>query len=59
MRVTDGEPEQSGMGLGLWIAQNIVERHGGRMVLQRREPCGTRVAITLLLERVHEDSGRG
>ncbi len=59
VRATDDEPEQSGMGLGLWIVQSIVDRHGGRISLQQRAAGGTRVAVTLSLERVHEDSGSG
>ena len=40
------EPEQSGMGLGLWIVQSIVQRHGGAVVAERRHP-GTRMRVTL------------
>ena len=40
------EPEQSGMGLGLWIVQSIVERHGGTVAAERRA-SGTRMRVTL------------
>jgi K+-sensing histidine kinase KdpD len=55
------EPEQSGMGLGLWIVKSIVERHGGRVTAARRPAGGTRVAVSLPVEERsrHEDSNRG
>ncbi|MBV8202119.1 MAG: HAMP domain-containing protein [Acidobacteria bacterium] len=40
------EPEQDGVGLGLWIVQSIVERHGGSVTAERRSP-GTRLRVTL------------
>jgi signal transduction histidine kinase/HAMP domain-containing protein len=51
-----GEPEQSGMGLGLWIVQSIVERHGGAVEAERRNP-GTRIRVTLPVAGAGEAGG--
>lgn len=43
------EPESSGVGLGLYIAKSIVERHGG--VIEARSGSGrTRMAVRLPIE---------
>lgn len=46
VRSVGDEPEQNGVGLGLWIVQSIVERHGGAVAAQSDGP-GTRVNVTL------------
>ncbi|MEP7010743.1 MAG: ATP-binding protein [Acidobacteriota bacterium] len=43
---TQGEPEETGMGLGLWIVRSIVERHGGKVAAISRER-GARFSFTL------------
>jgi len=43
------EPEQSGVGLGLWIVQSIVERHGGR-VEAGGSGAGARIKVVLPVE---------
>jgi signal transduction histidine kinase len=42
------EPAAGGMGLGLWIARSIVERHGGTLQPQGEGP-GTRMCVVLPL----------
>jgi signal transduction histidine kinase len=49
VRAHANEPEQGGVGLGLWIVQSIVERHGGT-VDARSVARGTRMCVTLPME---------
>jgi len=46
-----GEPEETGMGLGLWIVRSIVERHGGKVAAISQER-GARFSFTLPLAPV-------
>src|SRR5690606_29947159 len=39
------DPEESGLGLGLYIVRSIVERHGGRVSLHRGPNSGARAHV--------------
>ena len=43
---------QEGVGLGLSVSRRIVERHGGRLLIDSTVGAGTTVTIVLPLERV-------
>ena len=46
IRSAADDPEQRGVGLGLWIVQSIVERHQGQ-IETRNNGAGARICITL------------
>lgn len=43
--------KKEGLGLGMKIVENIVEKCGGRLELQRNEPSGLRVLIQIPIEK--------
>ncbi|HEX4376391.1 MAG TPA: ATP-binding protein [Steroidobacteraceae bacterium] len=50
-RGTDFEPDAPGLGLGLWITKSIIERHGGRIRMERTAQQRTRFILSLPQER--------
>lgn len=46
-RDRENDSDSGGMGLGLLIAQRIVENHNGRMVVESDPPDGTDITVTL------------
>jgi len=49
-RGTGAEPEPGGLGLGLWIVKSVIDRHGGRIVVQRTPQQRTRFSFTLPIQ---------
>jgi signal transduction histidine kinase len=49
-RGTEAEPEPGGLGLGLWIVKSVIERHGGKIVVQRTPQQRTRFSFTLPIQ---------
>lgn len=43
--------EQTGTGLGLTIARNLVELHGGQMIVQSQKDVGTTFSFTIPINR--------
>jgi len=48
-RVEESSANQPGLGLGLYIAKNIVKQHGGNITLESLEGQGTTINFTLPL----------
>ncbi|MCP3143639.1 ATP-binding protein [Pyxidicoccus xibeiensis] len=46
--------DRGGMGVGLYIAREIVQQHGGQLTLESREGEGTTVRVRLPLRVAHE-----
>jgi signal transduction histidine kinase len=51
------EPEESGLGLGLWIVRSIVERHGGRVEAGAAvTECGARISVVLPIDGAGDEA---
>jgi signal transduction histidine kinase len=57
-RSSGDDPEQSGLGLGLYIVKSVVERHGGRVWLERTADARTRASLELPEHEGNEDTCR-
>ncbi len=57
VRSEGDEPEQSGVGLGLWLVKSIVERHGGHVEAHSTQQ-GTRMRVLLPIEQSNENTRR-
>jgi len=55
-RVETEESEQGGVGLGLWIANSIVQRHGGQ-IEAASGVGGTRMSVVLPRDGASENPG--
>ena len=44
------KPQGVGTGLGLWVAYNVVEQHGGKIDLDTEPGVGTTFTVTLPVE---------
>jgi signal transduction histidine kinase len=47
---SDSASRQRGAGLGLAIVRSFVNMHGGTISVERREPRGSRVVVSLPLQ---------
>jgi signal transduction histidine kinase len=48
--------EQQGMGLGLYVSQQIIEAHGGAVVLRSVPDRGTQIEVTLPAAGIQEEN---
>ena len=53
-RFTSGRPLGNGTGIGLWISQQLVELHGGRIFVDTITGKGTTMMFTLPLRSTHD-----
>ncbi|MGI5837166.1 MAG: ATP-binding protein [Chloroflexota bacterium] len=57
VRANNGTAAVRGHGLGLYIARNLVERHGGRIWVESEEGRGSRISFSLPVFRMEETTG--